>query len=102
MGRSRPHSALFAASHSWRDQRAGLWALVGSDHRAVRPVRRGNGPAAVGADAYSLFMAVPTIDVKLLEWLRAATPEDSAQVYAAFGRNPGDGFGLGGVACEHP
>lgn len=38
------------------------------------------------ADAYSLFMAVPTIYVKLLEWLRAATPEDSAQVCAAFGR----------------
>lgn len=38
------------------------------------------------AGAYTLFMAVPTIYVKLLEWLRAALPEEAAQACAAFGR----------------
>lgn len=40
----------------------------------------------VRADAYTLFMAVPTIYVKLIQSLEAASPEDRAAIVGGFAR----------------
>ena len=40
----------------------------------------------VRADAYTLFMAVPTIYVKLIQALEAASPEDRAAIVGGFSR----------------
>ncbi len=40
----------------------------------------------VRADAYTLFMAVPTIYVKLIQALEAASPEDRAAIVGGFAR----------------
>ena len=42
--------------------------------------------ARVRADAYTLFMAVPTIYVKLIQALEAALPEDRAAIVGGFAR----------------
>jgi malonyl-CoA/methylmalonyl-CoA synthetase len=40
----------------------------------------------VQADAYSVFMAVPTIYVKLIQTIEAAPPDERAAIIAGFGR----------------
>ncbi len=55
----------------------------------IEPFPRFDLPAVlerVRADAYTLFMAVPTIYVKLIQALEAASPEDRAAIVAGFAR----------------
>lgn len=55
----------------------------------IEPFSRFDGPAIlerVRADAYTVFMAVPTIYVKLIESLTIATSEDRAAIVAGFRR----------------
>ena len=61
-----------------------LWAGA-----TIEPFAKFDQPAIldrVKGDAYSLFMAVPTIYVKLIQALEAATPADRAAVVAGFQR----------------
>jgi len=61
-----------------------LWAGA-----TIEPFAKFDQPAIldrVKSDAYSLFMAVPTIYVKLIQALEAATPADRAAVVAGFQR----------------
>lgn len=56
---------------------------------AIEPFARFDLPAIlsrVRADAYTIFMAVPTIYVKLIQALEAASPEDRAAIVAGFAR----------------
>jgi len=55
----------------------------------IEPFAKFDQPAIldrVKADAYTLFMAVPTIYVKLIQALEAAAPAERAALVAAFGR----------------
>jgi malonyl-CoA/methylmalonyl-CoA synthetase len=55
----------------------------------IEPFARFDLPAIlerVRADAYTLFMAVPTIYVKLIQALEAASPEDRAAIVGGFAR----------------
>ena len=55
----------------------------------IEPFARFDLPAIldrVRADAYTVFMAVPTIYVKLIQALEAAAPEERAATVAAFAR----------------
>jgi malonyl-CoA/methylmalonyl-CoA synthetase len=55
----------------------------------IEPFSRFDAPAVlarVAADAYTVFMAVPTIYVKLIEAIEAAPPAERAAIVAAFGR----------------
>ena len=61
-----------------------LWAGA-----TIEPFSRFEMPALldrVRANAYTLFMAVPTIYVKLIQALEAASPEDRAAIVAGFAR----------------
>jgi malonyl-CoA/methylmalonyl-CoA synthetase len=61
-----------------------LWAGA-----TIEPFAKFDQPAILGrvkADAYTLFMAVPTIYVKLIQALEAASPEERAALVGGFRR----------------
>jgi hypothetical protein len=69
----------------------------------IEPFARFDLPAIldrVRADAYTLFMAVPTIYVKLIQALEVASDEDRSAVVAGFGKDAADGFRQRCLACQ--
>ena len=85
--RDGPHPVVpAAASHSRHHQRHELCVWSGA---TIEPFSRFDAATIldrVRADAYTVFMAVPTIYVKLIQALEAVPPADRATIVGGFAR----------------